>query len=224
MKRRSAAAKRAVDIGVALAGLILLAPMMIIIAILIKLDSSGPVFYSCRRMGRGGKSFKMHKFRSMYVNSPVLRNSDGSMRVEKRDPRVTRVGRILRLGFDELPQLFNVLKGDMSLIGPRPDPLDALAYYCAEDRRRLSVRPGVTGLAQITGRTDIPWQERQKYDIEYVERQSLRLDIEIALYTTFEFIPPLRQRRLQRILGVSDQTTEKVEESSATFGQFEEVR
>jgi len=224
MKPRSAAAKRVVDIGVALMGLILLAPMMIIIAVLIKLDSRGSVIYSCQRMGRGGKSFTMYKFRSMYVNSPVLRNSDGSMRVKKRDPRVTRVGRILRLGFDELPQLFNVLKGDMSLVGPRPDPLEALVYYCAEDRRRLSVRPGVTGLAQITGRTDIPWQERQKFDVEYVERQSLRLDIEIALYTILEFIPPLRKRRLQRILGVSDQTTEKVEESRATFGQLEEVR
>lgn len=194
----TAAVKRAIDIGVSLMGLVLLAPVMIIIAISIKLDSRGPVFYSSQRVGRNGKPFTMYKFRSMYVNSPVLRNPDGSMRVEKHDSRVTRVGRILRWGFDELPQLFNVLKGDMSLIGPRPDPLEAVAYYRTEDRQRLSVRPGMTGLAQIAGRTDIPWRERQRYDIEYVERWSLRLDCRIGFYTIFEFIPPLRNRRFQR--------------------------
>ncbi len=189
---------------------------MTIIAILIKLDSQGPVFYLSQRVGRGGKPFMMYKFRSMYVNSPILRNSDGSMRVRKRDPRVTRVGRVLRLGLDELPQLFNVLKGDMSLIGPRPDPLEALACYRVEDWQRLSVRPGMTGLAQVTGRTDIPWQERQKYDIEYVEHQSLYLDCKIAFYTIFEFIPPLRERRLQRQIPLSDQTV--VDRTREAFG------
>jgi lipopolysaccharide/colanic/teichoic acid biosynthesis glycosyltransferase len=205
VKPGAAVAKRAIDIGVALVGLIVLAPVIIIFAILIKLDSPGPVFYPSRRMGRNGKPFIMYKFRSMYVNSPVLRNPDGSMRVDKNDQRVTRVGRLLRLGFDELPQLFNVLKGDMSLIGPRPDPLEAFDHYRAEDRQRLSVRPGMTGLAQITGRTDIPWQERQKYDIEYVEHHSLCLDGKIAFYTIFEFIPPLRERRLQRQKRLSEQ-------------------
>lgn len=198
MKPGTAIVKRAIDIGVSLVGIVLLAPVMIIIAILIKLDSPGPVLHLSQRMGRNGKPFTMYKFRSMYVNSPVLRNPDGSMRVDKNDPRVTPIGRILRLGFDELPQLFNVLKGDMSLIGPRPDPLWALSHYHGEERRRLLVRPGMTGLAQIAGRTNIPWRERLKYDIEYLERQSLWLDCKIAFYTILEFIPPLRDRRLQR--------------------------
>jgi undecaprenyl phosphate N,N'-diacetylbacillosamine 1-phosphate transferase len=193
-----------IDVGVSLMGIILLAPLLIIIAILIKLDSSGPVFYPSQRLGRNGRPFTMLKFRSMYVNSPELRNPDGSMRVDKKDPRVTRTGRILRLGFDELPQLLNVLAGDMSLIGPRPDPPEALPHYRGEERRRLSVRPGITGLAQITGRNDIPWRERLKYDVEYVEHYSLWQDCRIAFYTIFEFIPSLRDRRLHRnrtILG-----------------------
>ena len=198
MKPSMALVKRAIDIGVSLVGIIMLAPVMIIIAILIKLDSPGPVFYLSQRLGRNGKPFTLYKFRSMYVNSPVLRNPDGSMRVDKDDPRVTRVGRILRIGFDELLQLFNVLKGDMSLIGPRPDPLEVFPYYSGEERQRLLVRPGITGLAQVAGRTNIPWRERLKYDIEYLERQSLWLDCKIALYTIFEFIPLSRDRHFQR--------------------------
>lgn len=209
MKPRTAAVKRAIDIGVSLIGLVLLAPVMIIIAILIKLDSRGSVFHSSQRVGQNGRLFTMYKFRSMYVDSPVMRNSDGSMRVDKCDSRITRVGRMLRLGFDELPQLFNVIIGDMSLIGPRPDPLEALAYYCAEDWRRLSVLPGMTGLAQIAGRTDISWRERQKYDIEYVEHRSLCLDCKIAFYTIFEFIPPLRNWRFQRQARPFDQVLEQ---------------
>lgn len=204
MKPKTAVVKRAIDIGVSLVGIILLTPMLIIVAILIKLDSPGPVFYLSQRMGRNGRLFTLYKFRSMHVNSPVLRYPDGSMRVEKKDQRVTRVGRILRLGFDELPQLLNVLKGDMSLIGPRPDPPEALQYYSGDERRRLSVRPGLTGLAQVTGRTDIPWQKRVEYDLEYLDRQSLWLDCKIAFDTMFEFIPPLRDRHLQRQASLSD--------------------
>lgn len=223
MKPRTAVLKRVVDIGVSLMGLVLLAPVMMVIAILIKLDSSGSVFYSTQRVGRNGKLFTMYKFRSMYVDSPVRRDSDGSMRVDKHDSRVTRVGRILRLGFDELPQLFNVLKGDMSLIGPRPDPLEALAYYRAKDRRRLSVMPGITGLAQVAGRTDISWLERHKYDMEYIERQSLRLDCKIAFYTIFEFIPPLRNWRLQRNVRPAYQAVGQMDGMGGVFGQTEEV-
>jgi len=223
MQPRTAVLKRAIDIVVSLMGLVLLAPVMTIIAILIKLDSSGSVFYSTQRVGRNGKLFTMYKFRSMYADSPVRRNSDGSMRVDKHDSRVTRVGRILRLGFDELPQLFNVLKGDMSLIGPRPDPLEALAYYRAEDRRRLSVPPGITGLAQVAGRTDISWLERHKYDMEYIERHSLWLDCKIAFYTMFEFIPPLRNWRFHRQTRRPDQVMGQVDGTRTTFGKMEEV-
>ena len=189
--------KRALDIGISLLGLILLTPLLVVIAILIKLDSPGPLLYKSQRLGRGGKPFSMFKFRSMYAGSPPVHNADGSLRVEKRDSRVTRVGRILRLGFDELPQLLNVLKGDMSLIGPRPDPPGALPFYREADRRKFLVRPGMTGLAQVTGRTDIPWRQRLAYDLEYLEHQSLWLDAKIAFWTIYEFIPPLRNRRLQ---------------------------
>ena len=195
-----AIAKRAIDVGISVVGIILLAPVMIMIAILIKLDSPGPIFYLGERMGRNGKSFNMFKFRSMYAGSSPARNPDGSLRVDKNDPRVTHVGRLLRVGFDELPQLFNVLKGDMSLVGPRPDPPEAYSYYRKGDQIRLMVRPGITGLAQITGRTDIPWRERLTYDIEYVEHQSLWLDCKIAFRTLFEFFPPLRSRRLRGLV------------------------
>jgi undecaprenyl phosphate N,N'-diacetylbacillosamine 1-phosphate transferase len=205
MKPGMAIVKRAIDIGVSLVGIILLAPVMMVFAILIKLDSPGPVFYLGQRVGRNGKLFTMYKFRSMYVNSPILRNPDGSVRVGKKDPRVTRIGRILRWGFDEFPQLFNVLKGDMSLIGPRPDPPEAFPYYRGEERRRLLVRPGITGLAQVSGRTDIPWRERLKHDLVYLDHQSLWLDCKIAFDTILEFIPPLRDRRLQRGASHSDQ-------------------
>lgn len=194
MKPGLAFAKRAVDVTVAFIGLILLSPLLVLTAILIKLDSPGPVLYPSVRMGRHGRPFLMRKFRTMAQGSPALHNPDGSMRVDRNDPRVTRVGRVLRLGFDELPQLLNVLKGDMSLIGPRPDPPEALQHYGEEDRRRLLVRPGMTGLAQVAGRTDIPWRERLAYDLQYVEHLSLGLDARIAFYTAFEFVPPLRRR------------------------------
>ncbi|MGD2164527.1 MAG: sugar transferase [Anaerolineae bacterium] len=200
--------KRVIDIAVSLLALILLSPVMAFIALLVTVDSPGPVFYLSQRMGMHGRIFTMYKFRSMYAGSPVLRNPDGSVRVEGRDPRVTRVGRVLRVGFDELPQLVNVLKGDMSLIGPRPDPPEALPHYNEETRRKLTVRPGMTGLAQISGRTGIPWGERLEYDLEYVERQSLWLDTKIALYTTIEFIPSLRRRRLTDRSSSAAQTTE----------------
>ncbi len=222
VKPGTAIVKRTIDVGVSLVGIILLAPVTIAIAILIKLDSPGPVFYPSQRVGRNGKLFSMYKFRSMYVDSPVLRNPDGSMCVDRHDSRVTRVGRILRVGFDELPQLFNVLKGDMSLIGPRPDPLEALDLYRAEDRQRLAVRPGITGLAQITGRTDISWCERVMYDIEYIEHQSLGLDCKIALYTIVEFIPPLRRRRFQRQACLSGQAAGSVDSARMLLEQVKE--
>jgi len=205
-------------------GIILLVPVMATIAVMIKLDNPGPVFYLSQRMGRNGKTFTMYKFRSMYVASPVLRNPDGSVRVDKHDSRVTRVGRILRLGFDELPQLFNVLKGDMSLIGPRPDPLEALPHYQEEEQQKLLVRPGITGLAQVRGRTEIPWRERLKHDIEYVKRQSLWLDFKIAFYTIFELIPPLRGLRFHRRASLSEQTVMRIAGTEVASRGVEETQ
>jgi lipopolysaccharide/colanic/teichoic acid biosynthesis glycosyltransferase len=137
---------------------------------------------------------------------------------------VTRVGRILRLGFDELPQLFNVLKGDMSMIGPRPDPPEALPHYCGEERRRLLVRPGLTGLAQVGGRTDIPWRRRLKYDLEYMDYASLWLDFRIACITLFEFVPPLRDRRARRRGGRSNRGDGGVEGTKVMLEKAEETR
>jgi undecaprenyl phosphate N,N'-diacetylbacillosamine 1-phosphate transferase len=185
--------KRAIDVVAAALGLVLLLPFMAIIALAIKLDSQGPVLYNSRRLGLKGREFNLCKFRTMYHNALPRYQSDGSMLVEKADPRITRVGRFLRLGFDELPQLWNVLWGEMSLIGPRPDMPYALDLYRGEERLRLTVRPGLTGLAQVSGRTDIPWRERLEYDVQYVLRYSLMLDIKIALLTAIEFVPPLRR-------------------------------
>jgi len=185
--------KRVLDILVASIGLVFLSPLLVAIAIWIKLDSSGPAFHLARRMGCGGKLFTIIKFRSMYVDSPPVRNPDRSYRVDDDDPRVTGAGRVLRLGFDELPQLINVFKGEMSLVGPRPEPPEVLQYYRPEDRERLQVRPGITGLAQISGRNDLPWHERLVLDREYVRDWSLKLDAQIAFYTLFEFLPPLRR-------------------------------
>lgn len=207
---KRSALKRFIDILVSLVGCVTLSPLGVLIALLIKLDSRGPVFYLSQRLGRGGRPFAMYKFRSMHQNSPAIRNPDHSYHVAEDDPRVTRVGRVLRLGFDELPQLINVLKGDMSLVGPRPDPVDAVNYYSSEERQRLRMRPGITGLAQVMGRNDIPWQERLVYDQIYVEHQSLGLDALIAAWTIFEFIPPLRgrllpvQRKWLRMIGLED--------------------
>lgn len=217
MKPGMAIAKRAIDIGISVMGIILLAPVMITIAILIKLDSPGPIFHLGERMGRNGKLFNMYKFRSMYAGSSTVHNSDGSLRVDKNDPRVTRMGRVLRVGFDELPQLFNVLKGDMSLVGPRPDPPEAHSHYREGDQIRLVVRPGITGLAQVRGRTDIPWRERLAFDIEYVEHQSVWLDCKIALQTLFEFIPPLRSRRWRELVRSAELGIGKGEQAVIAF-------
>jgi undecaprenyl phosphate N,N'-diacetylbacillosamine 1-phosphate transferase len=193
--------KRCADIFVAMWGLIILSPTFGLIAVLIRLDSSGPVLYIDERLGLRGKRFKMFKFRSMYASSVPHYAVDGSMLVGKDDPRITRVGRFLRLGFDELPQLWNVLRGEMSLVGPRPDLPHALELYQGDEGLRLSVRPGITGLAQVMGRTDIPWQERLEYDIDYVRRRSCYLDMQIIILTILELIPALRSSILRNRLS-----------------------
>ncbi|HEX5430691.1 MAG TPA: sugar transferase, partial [Bryobacteraceae bacterium] len=143
-------------------------------------------------LGRGGRAFTLYKFRSMYLNAPDWRNPDGSCISAGDDPRVTPLGRFLRrTSLDELPQLFNVLKGDMSLVGPRPDQADQLRFYTEAERRKLWVRPGLTGLAQLSGRNSIPWNRRKELDLEYVDRQSFLLDLKILVKT----IPYVLKRR-----------------------------
>jgi undecaprenyl phosphate N,N'-diacetylbacillosamine 1-phosphate transferase len=178
------AIKRGIDISACLLAITVLSPVYLLIALLIKLDTRGPALFSQKRLGKQARPFECYKFRTMLVGSPDLRNVDGSTFNSEDDPRVTRVGRALRkMSLDELPQLFNVIKGEMSLVGPRPDQVDQLKLYTQRELLRLTVRPGLTGLAQINGRNSIPWEERKRLDLDYIERRSLSLDISLLLRT-----------------------------------------
>jgi exopolysaccharide biosynthesis polyprenyl glycosylphosphotransferase len=183
--------KRLLDLVVAGVGLVLAAPLMLGIAIAIRLDSSGPAIFRQQRVGENGRQFTIYKFRSMQADAEehqqeVIVHSDAGVLLHKRpdDPRVTRVGRFLRrTSLDELPQLVNVLKGDMSLVGPRPEMPFIVAGYKPWQRRRLRVRPGLTGLWQIMGRKDLPLHETLEYDFYYIKNQSLLMDLTILLKT-----------------------------------------
>lgn len=184
--------KRLLDAIVSAGALLVLTPLLLVISLLVRITSSGPVLFRQGRLGLRGVPFTIYKFRTMVTNAPDIRNEDGSAFSGKDDFRVTRVGRVLRkTSFDELPQLLNVLKGDMSLVGPRPDQVDQIQYYTVDEARKLSVKPGITGLAQINGRNGIPWQQRKLLDVEYVRQQSLWLDLRILVLT----IPCVLARR-----------------------------
>ncbi|MEQ9324688.1 MAG: sugar transferase [Polyangiaceae bacterium] len=179
-------AKRALDITLSGLGLTLLSPAMALAALAIKLDSPGPVFFLQERAGRYGVPFDMVKFRSMRVaTAEELAAVDLTDTSDQRDvARVTRLGSLLRrTKLDELPQLFNVLTGDMSLVGPRPTFPEQAALYDDHQRRRLDVRPGITGLAQVNGSAAIPWEERIEYDVYYVDHYSLGMDLAILVKT-----------------------------------------
>lgn len=179
-----AAAKRATDVAVAAVGLAVLSPLMLLLAAAVRATSPGPALFRQARLGKNGVPFQILKFRTMIVNAPDLRNPDGSAFTGAQDARVTPLGRWLRLSsLDELPQLINVLRGDMSLVGPRPDQPDQLRFYTPEEKARLLVKPGITGLAQLSGRNHIPWIERKQMDLEYVKKRSLLLDFMILLRT-----------------------------------------
>ncbi|MFK4785473.1 sugar transferase [Fusobacterium sp. MFO224] len=181
--------KRMLDMILSIIGILILSPILIITAVLIYIDSRGPIIFKQKRLGLNGKEFYMYKFRSMCCNAENKGSGHYSF---KGDPRVTRVGKIIRAtSIDELPQFFNIIKGDMSLIGPRP----TLTYhpykykdYSKEQLKRFNVRPGVTGLAQINGRKDITWSRRIKYDIEYVDNFSFRMDLKILMITILKVI------------------------------------
>lgn len=173
--------KRLFDIVGVTALLVLLSPLLLAVAILIAVDSPGSPFFVDDRVGRDGRRFRMWKFRTMVPNAtahPLGR------KFVVGDPRVTRVGRRLRrLSLDELPQLFNILVGDMSIVGPRPGLWQHYAEYDDEQRQRLLVRPGVTGLAQVNGRNNLLWAERIVLDLEYIRTLSMMLDLRILLAT-----------------------------------------
>lgn len=183
--------KRLVDIAGATIALIALGPLMAVIAILIRLDSHGHVLYKSQRMSRVGRPFTLYKFRTMYEGCSARHALDGSLVVDPDDLRLTKVGRYLRRGLDELPQFANVLHGEMSIVGPRADPVEALSSYHPKDYLRLSVRPGITGLAQVSGRTNIPLEQRRDLDLLYVSKWQPRLDFYICLLTIFELVPGL---------------------------------
>lgn len=183
--------KRLFDIAASLTGIILLLPVFIITSIAIKLDSPGPIFFFQERTGFKGRIFKMYKFRSMVTNAEELlkeleskNEASGYMFKIKNDPRITRVGRIIRkTSIDELPQLFNVLKGDMSLVGPRPPIIREVVKYDAWHKLRLSVKPGLTGLWQVSGRSSIGFEEMVRLDLKYIRERSFWYDIKIIFMT-----------------------------------------
>jgi exopolysaccharide biosynthesis polyprenyl glycosylphosphotransferase len=185
-------AKRIMDICGALVGLICLSWLFLIVALLIKLeDPKGPVFFKQIRVGKDGKEFYMYKFRSMVTNAEELLESlihlnetTGAMFKMKNDPRVTKVGKFIRkTSIDELPQLWNVLKGDMSLVGPRPPLPREVAQYTEYDKQRLLVTPGCTGLWQISGRSNVGFKEMVELDLQYIRNRSILFDLKIILKT-----------------------------------------
>lgn len=168
------ALKRVFDLVLSLLGLVVLAPVFALIALCISLDSPGDVFFKLRVAGRDGKPFDQWKFRTMIQNA---RDTAHRFETSATDPRITHVGRFLRRwSLDELPQLWNVVRGDMSLVGPRPAFLEVAQRYSPEQARRLQMRPGLTGLAQLQGRNLLPWEQRIVLDIAYIDRYSLWLD------------------------------------------------
>jgi exopolysaccharide biosynthesis polyprenyl glycosylphosphotransferase len=184
--------KRVMDIIGAMCGILLLSFLFILIAILIKIeDPKGPIFFTQKRMGLNGKEFNMYKFRSMVSDAEeklkeLLKHNEttGAMFKMKNDPRVTNIGRFIRkTSIDELPQLFNVLKGDMSLVGPRPPLPREVEEYTEYDKQRLLVTPGCTGLWQVSGRSNIGFNEMVELDLKYIRKRSLLIDIKIILKT-----------------------------------------
>ena len=184
--------KRLFDVAVSCMMLVLLIPVFAITALCIVLESRGPVFYSQTRVGTDGRHFRFFKFRSMVVGAHNIKeellkhneSKDGVLFKMKKDPRVTRVGRFIRkFSIDELPQLFNVLIGDMSLVGPRPATPDEVAQYTLEQRKRLHAVPGITCIWQVSGRSEIPFEKQVQLDIEYIRSTSLMSDLIILLKT-----------------------------------------
>lgn len=180
MKKFRILVKRLFDILFSILGILLCIPLFLGGAILIKLSMPGPIFFRQERVGKNGKIFFILKFRTMKTDKNAELNHDTS----KDERRITTLGRVMRrIKMDELPQMFNVLKGDMSLVGPRPTFKEQADLYDTKQQKRLSMRPGMTGLAQVNGNIAISWNERIEYDLNYIEHFSLCLDVKILLKT-----------------------------------------
>jgi len=187
------AVKRLMDIGASLVGLVVLAPLFLLVAALICLEDGGPAMFWQMRVGQWGREFRFPKFRSMVTNAEDIKRKllsvnqhggDGITFKLKKDPRITRVGSVIRkLSIDELPQLWCVLCGDMSLVGPRPPVPEEVARYTLSDRRRLDVRPGLTCIWQVSGRSELAFDQQLRLDLEYIESHSLAGDIGLLLKT-----------------------------------------
>lgn len=184
--------KRLIDIVGSIAGLIILSPLLIIVSILIKLDSKGPIIFSHSRLGKNGDIIKIYKFRTMIQNADeVLKNLTSEEKKEfqenfklKHDPRITKLGRFLRnSSIDELPQLLNVLKGEMTAVGPRPIVPKELEKYGQHSDKLLSVKPGLTGNWQTSGRSETTYEERVQLDMNYIDNRNILMDIKICLKT-----------------------------------------
>lgn len=178
--------KRIFDFVGSLIGLVFLSPLLVILALIIKVDSKGPILFKQKRIGKDGNTFHIYKFRTMIVNAESI--GDGLTVKSDSDSRITKVGGLLRkTSLDELPQLFNILIGDMSIVGPRPPvvyfPYDGYSSYPSWAARRFSMKPGVTGLSQVRVRNSVSWDERIKIDLEYIDSFSLLTDIKIILQT-----------------------------------------
>ncbi len=178
--------KRVFDIIVSLFSIIILSPIFLIIYVSILIDSGSPAIYKQTRIGKNKKEFKIYKFRTMVINADKI----GSTSTLPGDKRITKIGQVLRrTSLDELPQLFNVFKGDMSIIGPRPDVAESMKLFTDEHiQKRLNVRPGITGLSQINGRSNISLEERIYYDEKYSDEVSLRFDVKIIFSTINKII------------------------------------
>ena len=190
--RTSMAFKRSMDMVLALSAIILGMPLFLLTALLVKITSPGPIIFSQVRVGKYGRHFKFYKFRSMYIDAEARKaelmkhneSGDGVIFKMKRDPRITPVGRFIRkFSIDELPQLFNVLLGDMSLVGPRPPLPSEVKTYTLEERKRLNITPGITCLWQISGRSELPFSKQIALDKEYIASRSAWKDFLILLKT-----------------------------------------
>jgi lipopolysaccharide/colanic/teichoic acid biosynthesis glycosyltransferase len=172
---------RVADVAIAGSALLLASPVLAIAALAVKLEDGGPVLYRQTRVGRDGADFELLKLRTMVVGAETL---GAGLSVNRGDPRITRAGRLLRkLSLDELPQLWNVVRGEMSVIGPRPTLRYQVEQYDERQRHRLDVKPGITGWAQVNGRAELPWADRIELDVWYVEHRSPRLDLRILART-----------------------------------------
>lgn len=172
--------KRTADILGSILGLAMISPLLLTVAIVIKVTMPGPVLFRQQRVGKNGKTFAIYKFRTMKVDREAEANFDS----QKDQERLTPTGRFLRrIKLDELPQLYNVLCGDMSLVGPRPTIMQQVVEYTPRQRKRLAMRPGMTGLAQVNGNITLDWTQRIEYDIKYIEQFSIALDVAILLKT-----------------------------------------